>query len=236
MKNNLLPGQMRFISLKKKKKKRVKDVFKAYLTVGAERTPIEEYPIIPIWMIPTEVGNIKVIPFSKWKDVRKHIDEYYICFYCDDDKFLSVLNNPQKYVRLFRRAKGIIGFDYSVYSDMPVYKQKAQMGRNLSLTFYYGMLNIKIIPNVRFGIDVTREDFLKAIPKNSVIAIGSYGCVHTKDEQKRYRNFLEGILSELEPRYIVVYGAMPMEVFGQYLDKYSFVQCEAVTGHDKEVG
>ena len=234
MKNNLLPGQMRFISFKKKKKKKVKDVFKAYLTVGAERTPVEEYPIIPSWMIPTELGNVKVIPFSKWKDVRRHIGDYYICFYCEDDKFLSVLNNPKKYIKLFRRAKGIIGFDYSVYSDMPVYKQKSQMGDNLSLTFYYGMLSFKVIPNIRFGLEATCEDFLKAIPKHSTIAIGSYGCVHSKEEQERYRKFLKHILFELDPQNVIVYGAMPVEVFGPYLDKNTFIQCDAVTGHDKE--
>ncbi|MBR1669891.1 MAG: DUF4417 domain-containing protein [Butyrivibrio sp.] len=234
MKNNLLPGQMRFISFKKKKKKKVKDVFKAYLTVGAERTPVEEYPIISSWMVPTELGKVKIIPFSKWKDVGRHIGEYYICFYCEDDKFLAVLNNPKKYIKLFRRAKGIIGFDYSVYSDMPVYKQKSQMGDNLSLTFYYGMLNIKVIPNIRFGIEATCEDFLKAIPKRSTIAIGSYGCVHSKEEQERYRHFLKHILFELDPKNVIVYGAMPVEIFEPYLDKYTFIQSDAVTGHDKE--
>ena len=236
MKNNELPGQMRFVSVpKKQKKKRVKDSFKAYLIEGAERTEQEGYPIIPTWMIPSSVENIKIIPFSKWKEVGKDLKDYYICFFCQDDDFACVLNNPKKYISVFRRAKGIIGFDYSIYYDMPPITQKTQMNNNLALTFFYGMRYIPVIPNVRYGIESTRDEFLKAIPKHSIIAIGSYGCVNSKDEQRRYRHFLDEMLPLLEPNIVIVYGAMPAEVFGEYQDKYRFIQCEAVTGYKKEV-
>lgn len=235
MKNKELPGQLTFISLtQKKKKKKVKDVFKAFLTEGCKRTQVEGYPIIPVWMIPTDVENIKIIPFSRWKEVGKRINEYYICFFCEDDDFTAVLNNPKQYIRLFRRAKGIIGFDYSIYYDMPVIKQKSQMNDNLSLTFYYGMRNIKIIPNIRYGIESTRDDFLSAIPCNSIIAIGSYGCVHSLEEKERFRYFLREMLPRLSPKLVVVYGAMPEDVFGEFKETYSFVQCDAISGHDRK--
>lgn len=236
MKNKEIPGQLRFVSNKPRKKKKVKDVFKAYLTEGCKRTKQEGYPIIPVWMIPTDVSNIKIIPFSKWRDVADTIGEYYICFFCQDDAFKSVLNNPKRYIKLFRRAKGIIGFDYSIFFDMPPVTQKSQMNDNLSLTFYYGMRNIKVIPNVRYGIEATRDDFLSAIPRNSIIAIGSYGCVHTIKEKERYIHFLREMLPILTPKIIVVYGAMPDDVFGEFTSTYTFIQCDVITGHDgKEV-
>ena len=44
--------QMTFFSPRKKKQKRVRDDFKAFLVEGARFTSIEQYPIIEPWMIP----------------------------------------------------------------------------------------------------------------------------------------------------------------------------------------
>lgn len=217
--------QMTFISPRKKKQKCVRDEFKAYLVEGARFTTSEQYPIIEKWMIPN-VKEIKVVPFNRIDGVS-NLEDYYICFYCRDKDFKKILNNPRQYLKLFRRAKGLIGFDYSVYSDMPVVKQKAQMYDNLALTFYFGMRNIPVIPNIRYGNEPTRDEFLAAIPKNSVIAIGSYGCVRSNEEKKVFKAFLSDILFALEPKMVVVYGTMPDDVFGDFIDQYTFIRCPA---------
>ena len=166
--------QMTFLSPRKKKQKRVRDDFKAFLVEGARFTSIEQYPIIEPWMIP-DIDEIRVVPFNK-NDRISNLEDYYICLYCRDKDFRKTMNNPRQYLKLFRRAKGLIGFDFSVYSDMPIVKQKAQMYDNLALSFFYGMRNIPVIPNIRYGNESTRDEFLTAIPKHSVISIGSYGC------------------------------------------------------------
>jgi len=95
----------------------------------------------------------------------KNIDECYICFYCRDEDFSRVKRNPWQYVKVFKRSKGIIGFDFSVHTDMPLIKQKSQINDNLSLTYFYGKAGVNVIPNIRYGVDDTKEDFIKAIPK-----------------------------------------------------------------------
>ena len=108
---------------------------------------------------------------------------------------------------------------------------------NLALTFYYGIRNINIIPNIRYGKDATRAEFLNAIPKHTTIAIGSYGCVRSKTEQDTFKAFLEGILPVLDPRIVVVYGAMPKTVFGDFTDQYTFIHCPAYIEQEmQEVG
>ena len=196
--------QMTFISPRKKKQKCVRDEFKAYLVEGARFTTSEQYPIIEKWMIPN-VKEIKVVPFNRIDGVS-NLEDYYICFYCRDKDFKKILNNPRQYLKLFRRAKGLIGFDYSVYSDMR---------------------NIPVIPNIRYGNEPTRDEFLAAIPKNSVIAIGSYGCVRSNEEKKVFKAFLSDILFALEPKMVVVYGTMPDDVFGDFIDQYTFIRCPA---------
>ena len=216
--------QMYFITPPRQKRKKVEDTFKAFLIEGARFTDGEEYPIIEKWMVPDEAGeDIKIIPFRRVKDV-KNIEDYYICFFCRDRDFNCVRNNPKKYLNLFRKAKGIIGFDYSVYCDMKIVKQKAQLNDNLSYTFYYGFRYIKVIPNVRPGNDETVADYLKAFPPKSIIAIGSYGCVDTAKEKERFRRFLDTILPRLKPKAVIVYGAMPEDVFGVFFEEYRFIQ------------
>jgi|LSQX01.1.fsa_nt_gb hypothetical protein len=188
----------------------VKDNFQAFLVESAEFTNNENYPIIEEWMISAEFPK-KIVPFNKI-DKIKNIEDYYICFYCRDEDFTRIKRNPRKYLKMFQKSQGIIGFDYSVYTDMPKVVQKNQMYDNLALTYYYGTNGIKIIPNIRYGIDELTEEFLMAIPKKKLIAIGTYGFIKTIDEQNIWFDNLLRIIERLEPYGIVIYGTLPKDL------------------------
>ena len=96
------------------------------------------------------------------------------------------------------------------------------MNDNLSLTYYYGSNNIPIIPNVRFGVDELAEDFLLAIPKHSLIAIGVYGFYKHKFEKYEWYCFLEHILPLLQPTGVVVYGNLNDKIFDPFKKCYHF--------------
>lgn len=91
---------------------------------------------------------------------------------------------------------------------MPIIKQKSQINDNLSLTYFYGKQGIKVIPNIRCGVDDLLKEFLNSISKHSLIAVGTYGFI--KENYKKYEwfCFLETIIKELEPSGIVVYGTL----------------------------
>ena len=117
--------------------------------------------------------------FSKAITYRGDLHDTFICFFSPDKSFERVRRNPKRYLSFFKRTAGIIGFDYSIHSDMPVIKQKAQMNDNLSLTYYYGSNGISVIPNLRCGIDDLLPEFLSALPKRSVVAVGTHGFIKT---------------------------------------------------------
>lgn len=193
--------------------KKVKDDFQAFLTSGACFTEIEGYPIIEEWMVPM-VPPIKVIPFDKLNFyTKKEISESYICFYCADSSFKKISTNPRHYLKMFRRCKGLIGFDLSVYSDMPKWKQKEMMGKNLSLDFFFGLRHYPIIPNIRWGSEELSSDYLSAIPKHVIIAVGTYGFIKTGKERTTWKEFIKVLCEKLEPSGIVVYGSCPDFVF-----------------------
>lgn len=188
----------------------VKDDFQAFLVESAHFTDGENYPIIEEWMISEEFPD-KIVPFNKIKKI-KNLEDYYICFYCRDEDFIRIKRNPKQYIKMFQKSKGIIGLDYSVYIDMPKIVQKKQMYNNLALTYFYGSYGIKIIPNIRYGIDELSEEFLKSIPKNNLIAIGTYGFIKTIDEQNVWFENLLKIIESLEPSGIVIYGTLPKDI------------------------
>lgn len=67
---------------------------------------------------------IGIMPFNKAITYRGSIQDIYLLFE-PDETFERVRRNPKKYLNFFKRTAGIIGFDFSVHSDMPIIKQKS---------------------------------------------------------------------------------------------------------------
>lgn len=198
-----------------------RDDFKAFLTKNADYTDIEEYPILDESKILNDIPDY-IVPFDKVKEYKGNKKKTAICFYCQDRTFLKVIHNPNNYIKMFKEYKGIIGFDLSIYTDMPIIKQKEQINENLSYTYYFGNCGICYYPNIRCGNDETIDEFLETIPKNSIIAIGTYGFIKTNDEKFEWYYFLNKILPILKPKCILVYGTLNDRLFDNLKQKYNF--------------
>ncbi len=199
----------------------VEDSFQAFLVEGANFTKEEEYPILERWMIP-EIPPKKIMPFDKALNYQGDLSDVYVCTYARDCSFERVRRNPNKYLNFFGRCGGIIGFDFSVHSDMPIVKQKSQMNDNLSLSYYFGYNGVKVIPNIRYGKDELADEFLSAIPKHTLIAIGTHGFIKEIPQKAEWYCFLEKIIKELEPKGIIVYGKLSGKIFDEFESKCSF--------------
>lgn len=202
--------------------KKVPDSFQAYLVEGAHFTKYEEYPILEDYMISKSVP-VDIMPFNKAITYRGDLSKTFICFFEPDDTFERIRRNPRRYLKFFKRTAGIIGLDFSVHSDMQVIKQKSQMNDNLSLSYFYGKQGVKLIPNIRRGIDELIPEYLETIPKHSIIAVGTHGFIKTNQERYEWYCFLERLIKELEPTEIIVYGTLPGELFNNMKNKQKFV-------------
>lgn len=211
----------RSIAMQYGKLEQVSDSFQAFLVEGANFTSVEEYPVIPREFVPIEVPK-KIMPFQKAITYQGDLSETYICTYSPDDTFERIRRNPQRYVDFFRRTAGLIGFDFSIHTDMNLVKQKAQMNDNLSLTYYYGAQGNKVIPNIRCGADELLPEFLSAIPRNTLIAVGTHGFIKYKYEKYEWYCFLERVLKELEPSSVIVYGSLRDPLFNELKQETAF--------------
>ncbi len=203
----------------------VEDSFQAFLVEGANFTEKEEYPILESWMV-SKVPPKKIMPFDKALNYRGDLSDVHVCTYARDCTFERIRKNPGKYLNFFGRCAGLIGFDFSVHSDMPIVKQKAQMNDNLSCTYYYGKEGNEIIPNIRYGIDELADEFLAAIPKHALIAIGTHGFIKEKAQKAEWYCSLEKIIDVLEPTGIIVYGSLNGKVFAEFESKCKFYYYE----------
>ena len=195
--------------------KKVPDNFKASLVEGASFTAVEEYPILESSFISNEMPK-KIIPFDKSREIKNRKD-YFVCFYCADETFNRIYAYPKKYLNYLKSFAGVITPDWSIHEDLPIIKQKENMNKNLEMAYYYGNNGIKIIPNIRVGTDRLKEEYYSALPKNTTVAIGTYGFIKTIDEQENCDAFIEDVIYYLSPRAIIVYGAMPKRTFQKYV-------------------
>jgi hypothetical protein len=108
---------------------------------------------------------------------------------------------------LIQSYGGAIAPDFSVYREMPIWQQMYNISRSRTIGYWWSRNGITVVPNVRWGDARTYDFCFDGLPHDSVVAVGTHGCVKHKDD-KRY--FMDGFLKMLEvikPKAILVYGS-----------------------------
>lgn len=227
----------------RKKSKRVEGA--ALLTDGCNPDLVEgasfdgmlEIPIIAkpeIIKVPSGM-----VPFSKMNRVEDP-HRFAVCEYELDVEFADLLREPEKHVKELKKYQAFITPDASLYWDMPLAAQIVNVYRNHAVGFYMQSKGVYTIPNVRWGDERTYTTkylpeplaFL-GVEKRSIVSIGSYGVVKTRDEKRHFRAGLEAMLGYLEPEVVLVYGSTPDDVFGDYWKYSEFVRYPDWTSYQR---
>lgn len=184
---------------------------------------------IPVIHAPAEIVIPSgITPFSK-REKAIGTDEA-VGFFEKDPVFSKVLINPSSYVEDFRRFRFLLPVDCSLYRDAPLAVQVANLYRSRALGSYYQRNGCNVYPLVRWGNELTyttryfpeRIAFL-GIPKHSVVCLGTYDCISNREDKHEYKAGLDAMMDALNPKVVLVYGAMPDSVFGDYLRYAKFV-------------
>lgn len=181
-----------------------KDVFHASLLKNAHYEGKYDFPVI------AEEHAVpgRMIPFSKAYHEKKDFDQW-VCFYEDDYLFERIWNQPSRYVKTLSKFEGVITPDFSIYYDMPFSMQLWNIFRSRTIGAWLQQQGIKVIPNIRFGDTRTFDCCCEGIPKHSVIAIGSLGCLKAKEYRAIFEKGVEHVVNILQPETVVFYGAAP---------------------------
>ena len=184
-----------------------KDVFNSFLVTNATYDGEEEIPVIKTSNSIPE----KVISFSNAKSKQDY--DAWVHFYQDDSKIECFWRNPQKYLPILKRYKGVISPDYSLYYDMPLCMQKYNTYRGKALAHWLTENGVEVIPNVRWGDERTFDTACLGVEPNKTIAVGTHGCIKTIEGKRMFIAGFDYVVNKLTPQKVVVYGRMPDKIF-----------------------
>lgn len=217
----------------------INDGFNPELAEGTRFEGIFEIPVIEA------TRGIKIpkylVPFSERNKVAKPA-EALIVFYEHDDKFAEIIRDPDKYLDDLARFAGIISPDNSLYRDMPLVCQIGNIYRNRLIGSYLQRKGITVIGNCRWGDERTYSTDLfnepvafAGLPKYSIVAVGTYGCIQGKTNKSHFKRGLAAMLDYLKPKVVLIYGPMPDEIFGKLKSRIRFVSFDNwISVHHKE--
>ena len=142
-----------------------------------------------------------------------------IGFHEMDPEFAEVLISPTEYVSDFAKYGAIISPDCSLYRCAPLTVQITNVYRNRAIGYYYQSRGQYVIPQIRWGSEETyttkvlpeKIAFLGA-PRNSILAIGTYGCIQHRDDKYHFKAGLEAMLETLEPELLIMSLPAPASI------------------------
>ena len=214
-------------------RKGCKDVFHAFMVRNATYEGDLEIPCIaPETAIPT-----KLISFSK--AISGTDFDAWVHFYEDDASFERLWNQPFKYLPILKRYKGVIAPDFSLYRDMPLVMQYWNIYRSHAVAVWLQSEGVPVIANVRWGDERTYDLCCAGVPRKSVIAVGSHGCIKLVREREFFKRGLDYAVKKLRPQTIIVYGTAPDAIFEEYRNAgIRIIQFDSdyMAAHRKAVG
>lgn len=202
-------------------KKDYKDVFGAYMLVGAEYD-VEHYDIPYVDVKDDIVLPEKLISYSKVKQADPN-SNVFVHFYQDDYIFDGTYGiwNALLYDNQFKKGfnfdklknvKGIICPDYSVYGDMPKDQKIWNVGRSRRIGSYFNRIGIPAIPNVHWLGPESYEYCFAGLKKNSILAVSTVGCLRSNLDRSLFIPGLIYLIKNFEPTTLILYGTLTEEI------------------------
>lgn len=152
----------------------------------------------------------KLISFNFAMTVKDK-KELGVHFYIDDYQFERIWNSPIKYTKVLSAFDCLIGPDFSMYTNFPKPLQMFSLYKQRLLMAYWQRLGLKVIPNVCWSSFDDLELCLDGIPKYSVIALSTNGCLN-KDTKKDFLKCFYKMKEILKPLKIIIVGNIPEEL------------------------
>ena len=162
-------------------------------------------------LAPTNSVPEKVISFNEWR-ANKHPEKYWVDHFIDDFRFECVYNNLFRYIERYKKAKGVIGTDYSAYRDMPTWQRKMNVGKNRTIDFILQLNGIDVIPVVSFAYLNDFDWCLDGLPRNSSVAISTNGSVRNIVSKNIFIDGVFELQKRLKPSALIIAGGPVSEL------------------------
>lgn len=129
-------------------------------------------------------------------------------FFINDQLFIRVLRNPEKYLDFFKKCHSVIGTDLSQYSDMSAEDRYYSAYINRAISAYFQQNGVRLIPNVTWSLPDSYYYSWSSMPSHSVIAINCKGIMQHDASIYLWKKGYTAACMTLCPSHIVRYGSI----------------------------
>ena len=132
----------------------------------------------------------------------------YAHFFLDDYRFERLWRCPERYIDALREYKGVIGPDFSIYTDMPWPMQVWNKYRAMALTNYWQRMGIDVIPNLVWSDRKSLWYMFDGMPNGGTFCVGTVGMPKADAEtRENFQNGLDAAIEMLHPDTLLIYGS-----------------------------
>ena len=206
------------------KKMKMDDDFQNYLVEGAR---FEGDCGIPrMFKMRNIIIPKRLVPYIERKSVKDK-NVFLHCF-IHDFQFSNLITETKKHIEELSSFSGIICPDPTITIGGSKTINQAQVYFSRAVGYYLQKHGIFTIPCVRWGDSSTYDYCFLGVPRNYIVAISTHGSIMPCKENNNLlrRIFIEGLavmLKTLHPKYVIVYGRMPDDIFERYYKLTTFI-------------
>lgn len=160
------------------------------------------------------VTDVKLIACSDTKAKEEHNRDYGVHFFVDDYRFEHIYNSPQKSLHKYSQYKFLLTPDYSLYADMPLWRQLESVAKNRWCGAYWQSHGLVVYPTISWGLAPTYEFCFDGVEQHAVVAIGMIGCKRSRSAFMRGYN---AMLERLNPSVVICFGTPFAEMRGNVI-------------------
>lgn len=206
------------------KKMKMDNDFQSYLVEGAVFDGDADIP--SMFRYKNIVIPKSLAPYTARKRI-KNKNTFLHCF-IHDFQFSSLITDAKNHISEISSFDGIICPDPTITIGGSKTINQAQVYFSRAVGFYLQKHGVFAIPCVRWGEPSTYDYCFLGVPLNYIVAISTHGCIMPcKENKNELRNaFINGLpvmIEKLKPKYVIVYGRMPEEIFGKYNRLTTFI-------------
>lgn len=160
-----------------------------------------DFPIIKKQQI--ELNFIRLIACTNTIKNEREFHNYGVHFFVDDFNFESIYKEPYKTLNKYSQYRFCCSPDFSIYGDMPKWRQIESVAYNRWCGAWWQSKGIKVIPTISWDKYPSFDFCFDGVEVGSVVAIATYACYNSKfDFLKGY----DAMIERIKPEAIICYG------------------------------
>lgn len=152
----------------------------------------------------------------------------YAHFFLDDYRFERLWNRPELYIDQLLKYDGVIGPDFSTYTDMPYPMQVWNKYRSMALTCYWQQCGVSVIPVLQWSDERSLEFMFDGMPYGGTFCVSTVGLGKDQEAKARFQNGIDAALQWLRMDTLLVYGSW------DEFDTHGMVKVVRYTNDNKE--